>query len=69
MTEVLDPNVWLPSEDNPGYLVKTIKHGNCTIQVLRPILTEAERKKRETQVIAAASNAIATYYKQMEVTS
>ena len=35
----------------PGYQSKTIKVGNCTVVVHRPILTEAERIKREERVI------------------
>lgn len=45
--------MWKESETNPGYLVKTVKIDNCTVEILRPIMTEAERKKREKQVVAA----------------
>ena len=30
-----------------GYRTKTIKVGNCTIEINRPILTAEERAKRE----------------------
>lgn len=33
-----------------GYRTKTIRVGNATIEIHRPILTEAERIKRENQV-------------------
>ena len=33
------------------YLFKTVKHGNATINIYRPILTEQERKKREKQIM------------------
>lgn len=33
-----------------GYRTKTIRVGNATIEIHRPILTEEERSKRENQV-------------------
>ena len=33
-----------------GYRTKVIQVGNCTIEIKRPILTDAERIKRENQV-------------------
>ena len=33
-----------------GYLTKVIRVGNATIEIHRPILTDAERNKREDQV-------------------
>ena len=33
-----------------GYRTKVLKVGNCTIEIKRPILTDAERIKRENQV-------------------
>jgi hypothetical protein len=41
------------TEVHPGYRTKTIKVGNCTIEINRPILTPEEQKKREDQVIEA----------------
>lgn len=38
---------------NPGYRTKTIKVGNVTCEINRPILTEEERKKAEAIVIQA----------------
>ena len=38
---------------NPGYRTKTIKVGNATIEINRPILTDEERKKAEAKVIQA----------------
>lgn len=35
---------------HPGYRTKTIKVGNSTIEINRPILSEAEQAKREEQV-------------------
>lgn len=36
-----------------GYRTKVIKHGNCTIEINRPILSPAEQAKREEAVIQA----------------
>lgn len=64
-----DPTVWKPALDRPGYRVKTIQHGNCTIEIYRPELTDAERKKREAHVAAVAGSVLASYYKRVEETS
>lgn len=45
--------MWKKSETDPGYLVKTVELGNCTVEILRPIMTEAERRQREKQVVTA----------------
>lgn len=37
----------------PGYTTKTIRHGNCTITIHRPILSQTEREKRERRVVTA----------------
>lgn len=37
-----------------GYRTKTLRVGNCTIEINRPIsLTPEEQKKRENQIIEA----------------
>ena len=36
-----------------GYRTKVIRVGNCTVEIHRPILTDAERIKREDQVKTA----------------
>lgn len=36
-----------------GYRTKTIKVGNCTIEINRPILTAEEMARREAEVIQA----------------
>ena len=35
---------------NEGYRTKTIKVGNCTIEINRPILTPDEQRRREEAV-------------------
>lgn len=47
---------------NPGYRTKTIKVGNVTCEINRPILTEAERKKAEARFIQT----LMTYGKQIQ---
>lgn len=37
------------------YTTRTIKVGNCTVIIERPILTDEERKKAEARVIQALS--------------
>ena len=42
--------------DSPeGYRTKTIKRGNVTVKIYRPILTDEERAKREGQVVNTLS--------------
>lgn len=55
---------WVESAEHPGYRVREIINGNCTIQILRPILDKAEREKVERHVIAVAESALASYYRK-----
>lgn len=57
---------WVESPDHPGYRVKVIRHGNCTIHILRPELDNAERVKRENHVKAVAESTLSSYYKRKE---
>lgn len=59
-------NEWVESPDNPGYKVKTIKKGACTIHILRPILDEKEKAKREAHLKAVAERVLTDYYKRKE---
>jgi hypothetical protein len=45
------------TDTTPGYRTKTIKRGNVTIVINRPILSEKERTKSERIV----ENALTTY--------
>ena len=45
----------------PGYRTKTIQHGNCTIIVHRPILSDEERARREREVINAMETVMRGY--------
>lgn len=57
---------WVTSPEHPGYRIKTIKRGNCTIQVLRPELTDKERAKVETQTVAVAERVLRDIYIRKE---
>ena len=41
---------------HPGYRTKTIRVGNATIEINRPILTPEEQTRREEQVKQALAN-------------
>ncbi len=60
---------WAPSPEHPGYLVKTIQHGKCTITLLRPELSERERTKRTEHVKRVAESTLRDYYNRKERTS
>ena len=57
---------WADSPEHPGYKVKVIQHGNCTIKILRPELDKNERAKREKRVKVAAESLLRDYYKRKE---
>lgn len=66
----MNPSIqWTDSPEHPGYRAKVIKHGNCTIQILRPELDKTERAKRENHVKAVAEKTLLNYYKRKEQTS
>ena len=59
-------NEWVESPEHPGYRVKTIKKGACTIHIFRPILDDKERVKREAHTKAVAERVLMDYYKRKE---
>ena len=46
------------------YISKTIKHGNATITVRRPVLDEAEREKRVAQIVDGLGHSLRDYLKR-----
>lgn len=46
------------TDARPGYRSTTIHHGNCTITVHRPLLTQQEAAKRERLVLDAMEAAM-----------
>lgn len=59
---------WTTSPDHPGYRCKTLQRGSCTIVILRPELSEEERKKREDHARAALERALRDNYIRKEAT-
>ena len=62
-------NEWNVSETRPGYRTKTLKYGNCTIIINRPILEPEERKKREQQVCKGVELGLRDYILRKEIKS
>ena len=58
LAEQLTPE-WVPTPGRPGFYQKTMKHGNATITVIRPILDQEEQKRREAVTIRAAEHFLA----------
>lgn len=52
--------------DMAEYQAKTITSGACTITLLRPVLTPADRSKREQQVRTTLEHALRDYYIRKE---
>lgn len=63
------PTEWASSPEHPGYRVKVIQHGSCTIEILRPELDAREQAKREAHLKAVAESALRDYYRRKEQTS
>lgn len=63
------PSEWARSPEHPGYSVKVIERGNCTIQILRPELPPEEQAKREAHTKAVAERVLRDYYIRKERTS
>lgn len=59
-------NTWASSPEHPGYRVKTIRRGGCTIQILRPELEAGEQAKREAHTQAVAERVLRDYYIRKE---
>ena len=57
---------WTASESRPGYQEKTLRHGNATITVYRPILSTQERETREKATAAALKPIMAKYIRRIE---
>lgn len=51
-----------------AWTTQTLRHGNVTIIVHQPVLTEKERAKREQQVQDALGGVMREYYKRKEST-
>ena len=56
-----DVDSWVELPEHPGYRCKLIKHGNTTIRVFRPILTDKDRQRREQQIMSAVGKILRNY--------
>ncbi len=45
---------------------QTLRHGNCTIVIHRPVLTKDEAAERERQVLTALESTMKTYIERKE---
>ena len=52
---------WTVSKENPGYREKIVRQGNCSIVILRPILTKEEQAKRERKVADELARGLRDY--------
>lgn len=50
--------------EQQGYISKTIKHGQVTVTVRRPVLTDAEREKRAKQITDGLGHSLRDYLKK-----
>ncbi len=60
-------NDWTPSETCPGYREKTIQRGAATIAILRPVLTDDERARREQHAREVLGSVLRDYIRKKEV--
>jgi hypothetical protein len=44
-----------------GYISKTLKHGNVTITVRRPVLDDCEREKRKQNIVDGLGHSLRGY--------
>lgn len=57
---------WAAAPEHPGYITKTIKKGNVTIEIYRPELDQAERTRREKQIKTVLEKTLSPYYYRKE---
>ena len=48
------------------YISKTIKHGNITVVVRRPVLDAGELEKRERQIVDGLSHSLRDYLRRAQ---
>ena len=52
-------------EGNETYISKTLKHGNITITVRRPVLDDDEREKRVKQITDGLGHSLRDYLRRI----
>lgn len=53
----MDSSTWR-TDVEPGYRAKTIQHGNCTITIMRPIMTAEQQARREREVMQGVAHVL-----------
>ncbi len=51
-------------ETSTAYTSKTIQHGNVTITIRRPVISDGEREKRRKQIVEGLSCSLRDYLKR-----
>lgn len=49
---------------NETYISKTITHGQVTITIRRPVLSDGEREKRRKQIVDGLEHSLRDYLKR-----
>ena len=62
-----DTDDWDVLPERPDYRCKLITHGNITIRIFRPILTDEQRNKREHQIMSSVGRILRKYDIEEEV--
>ena len=57
---------WAAAPEHPGYITKTVKKGNVTIEIFRPELDQTERAKTERQIKTTLERSLSAYYYRKE---
>ncbi len=50
--------------ESTTYISKTLKHGQVTITIRRPVLDDAEREKRRKQIVDGLGHSLRDYFKR-----
>lgn len=51
-------------EEKETYISKTITHGQVTITIRRPVLSDGEREKRRKQIVDGLEHSLRDYLKR-----
>lgn len=49
-----------------GYISKTVKHGQVTITIRRPVLDDCEREKRKQQIVDGLGHSLRDYLRRAQ---
>ena len=49
-----------------GYISKTVKHGQVTITIRRPVLDDGEREKRKQQIVDGLGHSLRDYLRRTQ---